>query len=112
MFVIKPLKAEDWEHALFMLSYYHVNITVRSNCEQTSTTYMVIEAEMYDDVRNTPGEEQLQLAEMCFQMNWTQHNSKLCPDCIDHADRFDFCGHLTFGKPINSNAFDRAMGIS
>ena len=110
MFVSKPLKAEDWEHALFMLSYYHVSITVHSNGEQVSTTYMVVEG--LPETDGTDRDNDLQLAEMCFQMNWTQHGSKLCPDCIDHADRFDFCGHLTFDKPINSSAFDGAIGIS
>jgi hypothetical protein len=98
MFVIFPVKPADWQHALFMLSYYHVNITIRSDGEDAITTYMVV-----DNDGTTEAQEQLRLAEMCFQMNWHQSNHhRLCPECMPHSDQFDSCGHLTFTKPIIS----------
>jgi len=99
MFVIKPINPSDWEIAIFMLSYYHVQLTIRSNGEQASTTYIVVE-KMLNDGDDKQAADDLRTAEMCFQMNWHTHSSKLCPDCIDHADVFDSCGHLTFSKPI------------
>ena len=97
MFVIKPIKDADWQHAIFMLSYYHVKISTFSNGEDAITAYMVVEGKPMAE----GDEDHLRLAEMCFQMNWHQHGSSLCPHCIDHADVFDSCGHLAFSKPIN-----------
>jgi hypothetical protein len=99
MFIIKPFKPEDWEHALFILSYYHVSVGVRSNGEQSNTTYMVVE-ELPEAV-GTDHDNDLRLAEACFQMNWHTHNGHLCPECIDHSDVYDTCGHLAFSHPIN-----------
>jgi len=97
MFVIMPKNSADWQHAMFMLSYYNVECSLYSNGEDAESTYMVVSAGV-DEYRD---EEALRLAEMCFQVNWHQSNEKLCLHCVDHADRFDSCGHLTFTHPIN-----------
>lgn len=99
MFVIKPIKDADWQHALFMISYYQVDLTVRSNGEDANTTYMVVEHD--PSTTGTVHENDLRTAEACFMLNWHQHGSSLCPECIDYSDRFDSCGHLAFSKPIN-----------
>lgn len=98
MFIIKPEKPEDWQHAMFMLSYYHVDITIRSNGEDAESVYMVVEDTTFccsdrDDER----EEQLRLAEAHFQSAWRQVGN-VCPDC---ESREDICGHLTFNNPIS-----------
>ena len=101
MFVIKPIKPADWEHAMFMLSYYHVKLTVRSNGEQANTAYMVVDALDDEERTGDTGKNDLRLAEAAFQWNWHTHHSRLCPECIDHSDQFDSCGHLAFSHPVN-----------
>lgn len=97
-FVIYPIESADWQHAMFMLSFYNkIKISTYSNGDDADTAYMVVE-----EVVIPEGEEsELRLAEMAFQMNWHQHPVSLCPHCIDHSDHFDRCGHLAFSKPIN-----------
>jgi len=97
-FVIYPINPADWQHAMFILSYYNkLKISTFSNGSDSDTAYMVVESKPILE-----GEEnQLRLAEMAFQGAWHQYGEKLCPHCIDHADHFDTCGHLAFRKPIN-----------
>jgi len=97
-FVIYPIEAADWQHAMFILSYYtNIKISTFSNGEDADTAYMVVES-----VLLLEGEEnELRLAEMAFQIEWLQHSERLCPHCIDNSDHFDTCGHLAFSKPIN-----------
>jgi hypothetical protein len=101
MFVIKPDNPEEWQNAIFMLSYYHVCIEMYSNGEDQESAYMVV------STPDTDGEQE-RMAEMAFQMNWHQ-KGKLCPHCTKQdADGTsedgvsdDVCGHLTFNKRIN-----------
>ena len=89
MLVIKPKKAADWMHAMFILSYYkELTLELFSNGEDAVSTYMVVEGE----------EDSLRLAEMAFQMNWHQ-GGWICPHC--EGDEEETCGHLTFTHPIN-----------
>ena len=101
MFVIKPEKDGDWVDAMFILSHYHALVGFYSNAESPNTVYMVVQPDEDRSKDKEDAENQLYLAEMCFQMNWHQYGTKLCPHCIDHADKFDTCGHLTFSKPVN-----------
>jgi len=44
-FVIYPTKPADWQHAMFILSYYSkLKISTFSNGEDADTAYMVVEA--------------------------------------------------------------------
>lgn len=96
-FVICPTEPADWQHAMFILSYYSkLIISTFSNGEDANTAYMVVESKPLLEGE----EDELRLAEMAFQMNWHQIG-RLCPHCIDHADHYDSCGHLAFSKPIN-----------
>ena len=108
MFVIMPKNPADWQQAMFMMSYYKVKMETFSNGEDADSAYMVVG---HTDDYHPLGQEDddLQTAEMCFQMNWRQVGMK-CPHCLDDGEKT--CGHLTFNEPINSSAFDRAMGIS
>jgi hypothetical protein len=105
MFVIMPFKDSDWAHALFILSYYAVELIVRSNGEQASSTYMVVRQLDTDDTCDEDAIEKAasdyRCAEMCFQGNWHTHKENLCPDCIDYSEQLDTCGHLAFSEPIN-----------
>ena len=98
MFIIKPEKAEDWAHALFMLSYYHVSGVMYSDGETTESVYMVVGAHNQHPDEKYNDDDAIGLAEMCFQMNWHQ-GGRVCPDCEGTEDT---CGHLTFTKPIDS----------
>jgi hypothetical protein len=104
-FVIYPTEPKDWQHAMFILSYYkEIKIATFSNGTDVDTAYMVVS--VIDDVPGFPedgmvSENKLRLAEMAFQGAWHQYGEKLCPHCIDHAERFDTCGHLAFKEPIN-----------
>lgn len=116
MFVIMPKNSADWQHALFMLSFYHVSLTVRSDGEEANTTYMVIGK--LPETTNTDRGNDLRMAETCFQMNWHQ-GGMICPDCHKEQNNYwggcdgkDTCGHLIFTHPIDSSAFDKALGIS
>jgi len=99
MFVITPKNAADWQHAMFMLSYYHTKIEAYSNGEDADTVYIIVRGL----------DEQVRLAEAAFQMNWHQDGSGQCGHC---SSDIDYCGHLKFTKPIDSGPFDRAMGIN
>ena len=106
-FVIYPTNPADWQHAMFILSYYHkLEISTFSNGTDANTAYMVVESKPMLE----GDEDELRLAEMNFQGNWHQYGEKLCPHCIDHAEHFDTCGHLAFRAPINSSAFDKLFG--
>jgi hypothetical protein len=97
-FVICPMEPADWQHAMFILSYYHkLEISLFSDGSNAESAYMVVESKPLLE----GDENELRLAEMAFQGDWHQHNEKLCPHCIDHADHYDSCGHLAFSKPIN-----------
>jgi hypothetical protein len=96
MFVIYPENAADWQHAVFMLSYYHVKIEAFSDGEDSESAYIIVRGD----------DEQLRLAEMAFQMNWHQGGIK-CRHC---SDDLDTCGHLTFTSRIDSSAFDAIFG--
>jgi hypothetical protein len=102
MFVIKPNNGTDWQEALFMLSYYHVQAVMYSDGENEKSAYMVVES-----LPDKEGDD-LQLAEMCFQMNWRQ-GGMVCHHC--EKEEATSCGHLTFVEPINSDAFDKLFGM-
>jgi len=97
-FVIYPTDPADWQLAMYILSFYtKIKISTFSNEKDVDTAYMVVESGPLLE-----GEEnELRLAEMAFQIEWHQHSEKLCPFCMPHDDRFGFCGHLAFSKPIN-----------
>jgi len=101
-FVVKPVDLTEWQNAMFILSYYHVDIASFSNGVDLLSTYMVIGAIHPGSARiegqNIDPQEQLRLAETAFQMNWHQVG-KLCPHC-HCADESGVCGHLTFNRPI------------
>lgn len=82
MFVIKPENAADWQHAMFMLSDYHVECKLYSDGENAESTYMVVEASISTKVDEHRDEEALRLAEGRFQMNWHQVGM-ICPHCED-----------------------------
>jgi hypothetical protein len=103
MFVIKPNNTKEWQHAMFILSYYsELKINTYSDGEDERSAYMVVESHYTGD-----SQESLRLAEMCFQMNWHQGRN-LCPHCTKQdADGTsedgvsdDVCGHLTFVRKI------------
>jgi hypothetical protein len=126
MFIIRCENPADWQEALFMLSYYHVKTTFYSDGENAKSTYAVVElAEANGDG--------LHLAEMCFQMNWHQHNSGICLhceqdeidvcvdcdirySCDDQRDECSLkhtartCGHLTFSGPIHDRICNCEFG--
>lgn len=106
-FVIYPINHADWQHAMYILSFYSkLVISTFSNGTDADTAYMVVESKPILE-----GEEsELRLAEMNFQGEWHQHGERLCPHCIDHSDHYDTCGHLAFKAPINSMAFDKIFG--
>ena len=125
-FVVKPISLIEWQHAMFILSYYHVDIAAFSNGDDPLSTYMVVGA-IHPKSERIKGQdinpqEQLRLAEMAFQLNWHQVGN-LCPHC--HCTEVDVCascvvnyscddvrgdcgvkagpttcGHLTFNRPI------------
>jgi len=97
MFVIQPMYPSEWGDALFLLSYYDVNLTMDSDLENPESLYGFVTSENQDDLR---------LAEMAFQMNWRQ-GPALCTYCRDNEGRNRHsCGHLTFTSVIDrSNAF-------
>ena len=101
MFVIYPETAADWQHAMFMLSYYHVRCKLYSNGEDASTTFMVVSE---DEDWSESDAENLRLAEISFQMDWHPRSGLRCVHCdaLPEPLREETCGHLTFHKPINS----------
>jgi hypothetical protein len=121
MFVIQPENAADWQHALYILSHYkELVLNVYSDAEKATSTYMVV-----DDNDCIDSRKSVHQVESAFQINWNQ-DRMICPhcenvespcmlcdiysDCGDHGSencRPNTCGHLTFNKPINSDAFDR-----
>ncbi len=108
MFVIMPKSPVDWQQAMFMLSYYHVGCKLYSDGEDAGSTYMVV-GDM-DEGWSQEDEDNLALAEMCFQMNWHQVGTK-CPHCAnDKEDGEQTCGHLTFSHLIDTKAFDKIFG--
>jgi len=118
MFVIKPENTAAWKDALFILSCYHANISTFSNGDDPSSTYMVVDTLHPDSEQvinqNLDVQQQLNLAEMCFQMNWHQVGT-ICPHCDEvegtvPPDEPKVCGHLTFNKPINSSEFEKLFG--
>jgi hypothetical protein len=106
MFIIKPKRLEDWTYALFMLSYYHVDITMYSDGEEESSMYALVDKKQNPKF-NTPDsnwdpEEYLRCAEMAFQMAWHQVGM-LCPHCEGQPGIGETCGHLTFSEPIKDH---------
>ena len=98
MFVIKCNNNEDWQSAMFILSYYHVISTMYSDGEDPTTTYMVVENGKVDD-------DALTLAEMAFCGDWISDSKDYrwcCPHCengeMKNCDT-GICGHLTFVEP-------------
>lgn len=98
MFIIKPKFAEDWQVAIFMLSYYHVSMTTFSDGDNVESAYMVVSC------GKDQSQEDLRLAEMCFQMNWNQVG-RICPHCAEVCTDEEFCGHLTFDMPIEKLSY-------
>jgi hypothetical protein len=100
MFVIKPNDYEEWQHAMFILSYYHVRCTIHSDGDNFESAYMVVDSTDEDN----PTTSYLHMAEAAFQMNWHQ-GGVLCHHCEDINEALDVkettCGHLTFVRRIN-----------
>jgi hypothetical protein len=107
MFVIKPNNGTDWQEALFMLSYYHVQAVMYSDGENEKSAYMVVDGPVGVSTDGTT-DDQVRLAEMCFQMIWRQ-GGMVCHHC--EKEEATSCGHLTFVEPINSDAFDKLFGM-
>lgn len=100
---ISAMSAQDFQQAMFIMSYYHVSMTAYSNGEDATSTYMVVGGEGNGQQVK---EEDLHNAEMAFQMNFRQVG-KICPHCDGQIEGETVCGHLTFSTFINSAAFDK-----
>jgi hypothetical protein len=88
MFFIVPEKPEMLVEALNMLACYHVSAEAYTNdpCD-INELYLAVYPDHYESEDDDVG-----IAEMCFQMNW--HQGGKCPECQD------ICGHMVFTKPI------------
>lgn len=96
--MINAMSRDELMEAMFILSYYHVNINTYSNGESAESTYMVVSAIDTDHPgQERDAQEDLRMAEMAFQMNFRQHGN-LCLHCEDEEDTT--CGHLTFTNKI------------
>lgn len=100
MFSIKPENPGDWYHAMLLLTQYSVACIPLARSEDPGTMYMSIREDipLFGKADGVEEQEQLRRAEMAFQMSWHQIGN-VCPDCEDEEE---FCGHLTFNKPIQS----------
>jgi len=118
MFVIKPDNYEEWQHAMFILSYYQVQCTMHSDGDNFESAYMVVAGPASINRDNTITNN-IRMAEACFQMNWHQggmicHHCEREDQCLtcnvysecadpgnkDCSDSSQTCGHLTFVKRI------------
>lgn len=99
MFCIRPHSALDLQQAMFILSYYPVNVVSFSDGEDPDSTYLVVD-ELPQNSNLAPErafcpEDELYLAELAFQMNFRQ-SGIVCPHCKTKNPHEDCCGHLTF----------------
>jgi hypothetical protein len=83
MFIVKPNNPAEWQSAMFILSYYQVSLTVRSDGDNMDSAYMAVDplafcASSTDKER----QEHYRLAEIAFMANWHQKHG-ICADCKD-----------------------------
>ena len=94
MFIVKPKTTDDLAKALLIISYYQVIMRVYSDTENINSIFI----EVFDEDRKGD----LRLAEMAFQMNFSQFNKKstnfMCPLCEQKGE--ECCGHLVFTEEI------------
>lgn len=109
MFIIHPDNPNDWAEALLMLSYYHVSGVMYSNGENVEGMHMAVGAHNQHPDNKDTDDDDVALAEMCFQMNWIQRG-KVCCACRE-TDGAEVCGHLEFTRPINDDAFNKLISM-
>ena len=105
MFTITPNSALDLQHAMFILSHYHVAVHSFSDGDNVDSVYLVVDT---INVHNTCGptipefdpEDEVYLAELAFQMNFRQ-SGIVCPHCKAKNPKEDCCGHLNFTSFID-----------
>lgn len=102
MFTILTSSPEDMLQAMFMLSYYSVMFEAFSDGEDPFSTEIVVKGETRDG--------DLQMAEMCFQMNYRQVGH-ICPTCKREKPKEKACGHLTFQGQIGESFLDQQARI-
>ena len=106
MFIVEAKNSLDWTWALFLLSHYHVRVSIRSDAEKLSSTHLVItEDDLYgQDNTHEKMCAEFRNCEMAFQANFTQKSMRLCDVCKEQVERTgegsDVCGHLTFESYI------------
>ena len=110
-FVIKPRTGDDIEIALRMLAGYQVEFQVIKDGKYIYDTPNVIAAILYNfeagdnllfKINNELIEGDLRMAEVEFQLNFTQEGGLICPVCeMDKEDETYSCGHITFETYIN-----------
>jgi hypothetical protein len=83
MFIVKPNNPAEWQSAMFILSYYHVSLTVRSDGDNMDSAYMVVgDATFCCSDNDEELMEHYRLAEIAFMANWHQKHG-ICADCND-----------------------------
>ena len=93
MFIVECKDKETLKAALALVGEYrHATYRLNLDCKH--------------DVFTLEVEENKELVEAAFCMNWHQKNTLLCPVCKDEIERTGtgdaICGHLVFTKPINA----------
>jgi len=114
MFLVYPKHLRDYRHALFILSYYHVQPLIYSDGEHDDSVHFEINKvpitralfdtdEAYSKAESK-AQDQLRLCEMAFQGEFLQQGENLCPKCKEEIERTgegeSTCGHLTFTEAI------------
>ncbi len=109
MFCLKlsAMSAQDFQQAMFIMSYHHVSMTAYSDGDDPTSTYMVVGGKGCGQQVN---EEALYNAEMAFMMNFRQEGMKCLHCAVDKMNGEQTCGHLTFTTFIDGSAFEQAIG--
>lgn len=97
MFIVKPQTLEDYRQALFILSYYHVKVTIHSDGSNASSVEIVV-TEDYGYAKDETMEkalDQLLLAGETFDNNFDTEDLGPCALCKT-IGRPEDCGHITY----------------
>jgi len=110
MFIVKPKTAEDLQQAMFICSYYRVQVESYSDGEHAHSVMLSVKAndEHNQGEHHSPkeAEEAFHLCELAFQMNFRQDNHRICDLCKEAIEKLGegeaVCGHLTFTQYVGS----------
>lgn len=93
MFIVEASTKEDLKLALDLIGEYR-HATYKLSLTPPNNTFTLVV------------EENEELVEMAFQMNWHQKSIFMCPVCREEIERTGTgdacCGHLVFHKPIRA----------